>query len=173
MVRQCIHPDYCHCSPRSSNPLASTLHIDDTHVDGTTQTFTCSAELRPEQQHALWAIGPADASLIVATPGTGKTVIACAAIAERATTLVIVDRKALADQWRARISEHLGVKCGQIGGSRSKTTGVIDVALLPTLARRANIEELTGGYGFVVVDECHHLAAMAFTDVLNKIPAKY
>ncbi len=168
--------------PRGLVPLLTTLiesagsslHIDDTRSKGTTHTFTCTAELRPEQQQALRAIEPVDASLIVAPPGTGKTVIACAAIAARATsTLVIVDRKALADQWRARIAEYLGMKCGQIGGGRSKTTGVIDVALLPTLARRANIEELTRGYGFVVVDECHHVASSAFTDVLNQIPAKY
>ncbi|WSG62911.1 DEAD/DEAH box helicase family protein [Nocardia sp. NBC_01730] len=134
---------------------SSTLHIDDTRIDGTAQTFNCSAELRPEQQHALRAIVTADASIIVAPPGTGKTGIACAAIQAKSTsTLIIVDRKAPADQWRARISEHLGVKCGQIGGGRSKTTGVIDVALLPTLARRTNIEELTDRYGFIVVDEC-------------------
>ncbi|MGW4720503.1 TOTE conflict system archaeo-eukaryotic primase domain-containing protein [Nocardia sp. NPDC004260] len=168
--------------PRGLLPLLTTLiesagsalRIDDTRVDGRPQTFTCSTELRPEQQQALHAIDNADTTLIVAPPGTGKTVIACAAIATRATaTLIIVDRKALADQWRARVGEHLGVKCGQIGGGRSKTTGVIDVALLPTLARKAGIEELTSGYGFIVVDECHHVAAGAFTDVLNKISAKY
>ena len=44
---------------------------------------------------------------------------------------------------------------------------------LPTLARRDNIEDLTAGYGFVIVDECHHVAASAFFHVLNRIPARY
>jgi hypothetical protein len=44
---------------------------------------------------------------------------------------------------------------------------------LPTLARRDNIEEITANYGFVIVDECHHVAASAFFRVLSRIPARY
>lgn len=152
----------------------STLHFDDSRIEGSPQQFTNSTELRPEQCGALRDIETDNTCVLVAPPGTGKTVIACAAIAARATTtLILVDRKALADQWRARIADHLGIKCGQIGGGRSKTTGTIDIALLPTLARRPNVDELTSGYGFVIVDECHHIAASAFTEVLNQISAKY
>ncbi|WP_102145509.1 DEAD/DEAH box helicase [Mycobacterium hubeiense] len=152
----------------------STLHIDDKRVVGDTHEFTCAAELRPEQAGAARHLVEEDISVLIAAPGLGKTVIACAAIASRSTsTLVLVDRKALAEQWRDRLQEYLGFKCGQIGGGRSKTTGIIDIALLPTLARRDNIEELTAGYGFVIVDECHHIAASAFFHVLNRIPARY
>jgi superfamily II DNA or RNA helicase len=151
----------------------STLHVDDTRATGTAQAFSCTTELRPEQATALRLLGTDDIGVLVAPPGSGKTVIACAAIASRQTSaLILVDRKALADQWRDRLQKHLGVKCGQIGGGRSKTTGVIDVALLPTLARRGNVDEITAGYGFVIVDECHHVAAAAFSAVLDRIPAK-
>lgn len=152
----------------------STLHINDKRVIGDRHEFTCSTELRSEQADAVRRLIEEDTSVLIAPPGLGKTVIACAAIASRATsTLILVDRKALADQWRDRLQKHLEFKCGQIGGGRSKTTGIIDIALLPTLARRDNIEALTAGYGFVVADECHHIAASAFFHVLNRIPAKY
>ncbi|MFC9897606.1 hypothetical protein ACFVMC_28270 [Nocardia sp. NPDC127579] len=60
-----------------------------------------------------------------------------------------------------------------VSDGRFKTTRVIDVALLLTLARRSNVDERTGDYGFVVVDECHHIAASAFIGVLTQIPARY
>ncbi|HYO00788.1 MAG TPA: DEAD/DEAH box helicase family protein [Mycobacterium sp.] len=152
----------------------STLHIDDKRAIGDLHEFSCSTQLRSEQADAVRHLVEEDTSVLIAPPGSGKTVIACAAIASRScSALVLVDRKALADQWRDRLQKHLGFKCGQIGGGRSKTTGIVDIALLPTLARRDNIEDLTASYGFVIVDECHHVAASAFFNVLNQIPAKY
>ncbi|MBY0443448.1 MAG: DEAD/DEAH box helicase [Mycobacteriaceae bacterium] len=152
----------------------STLRIDDQRAVGESHEFSCSTPLRDEQAAAARQLVEEDTSVLIAAPGLGKTVIACAAIASRATsTLILVDRKALADQWRDRLQKHLGFKCGQIGGGRSKTTGIIDVALLPALARRDNVEDLTENYGFVVTDECHHIAASAFFHVINRIPAKY
>lgn len=152
----------------------SSLRIDDQRTGGVAQSFEFSARLRPEQQDAVDAATDSEHGVIVAPPGTGKTVMACAAMARRGvSTLILVDRKALAEQWRNRVREFMEEKCGQIGGGRAKTTGRVDVALLPTLARRENIAELTSGYGFVIVDECHHVPAAAFSHVMNQIQARY
>jgi superfamily II DNA or RNA helicase len=48
----------------------------------------------------------------------------------------------------------------------------VDVAMLPTLARRPDVAELTAEYGFIVVDECHHVPAAAFEHAIKKIPAR-
>jgi hypothetical protein len=152
----------------------STLRIDDNRVSGDHHAFACSTPLRSEQSAAVRQLLESDTGVLIAPPGTGKTVIACAAIESRAaSTLILVDRKALADQWRDRLQKHLDFKCGQIGGGRARTTGILDIALLPTLARRDNVEEITAGYGCVIVDECHHVAASVFFQVLGRIPARH
>ena len=63
----------------------STLRIEDMRVTGERHELSCSTQLRPEQTDAVRQLVEEDTSVLIAAPGSGKTVIACAAMASRAT----------------------------------------------------------------------------------------
>lgn len=152
----------------------SKIELDDRRAGGGPIETSPTFELRQQQHDAVNAVLEHDLGLLEAPPGSGKTVMACAAIAHRAvSTLVLVDRKNLADQWRRQIQELLGIKAGQLGGGRSKLTGVVDIATLQTLARRSDLAEKLSAYGQVIVDECHHVPAAAFEIAVRAVPARY
>ena len=49
---------------------------------------------------------------------------------------------------------------------------MLDIATLQTLARDDDVASWTKDYGLVVVDECHHVPAAAFTLAVSQIPAR-
>jgi superfamily II DNA or RNA helicase len=134
------------------------------------------ATLRPEQSTAQNALIQHELGVLVAPPGSGKTVIGCAQIAHYGVpTLVVVDRKPLVEQWQARLVSHLDLhpkQVGQIGGGRNNPTGIVDVAMVQSLAKRDDVGELTAGYGLVIVDECHHVPAVTFERAVAAIPVR-
>ena len=133
-------------------------------------------ELDDRQAAAVDAMLAHEDGILNAPTGSGKTVMACAIIAERVvSTLILINKTALASQWREQIRALLDVKAGQLGGGRVKTRGQVDIMLLQSLARHspAEIRELTSGYGQVVIDECHHIAAGSYEKVVSQINAAW
>lgn len=132
--------------------------------------------LTPAQTAALDRLTAHDNGVLVGATGSGKTVVACAAIAHhQVPTLVLVDRGPLLEQWKQRLSECLDVPepgIGQIGGGKQRPGGVVDIAMLQTVARREAPHELFDAYGLVVVDECHHLASPSFDAAVRHASTK-
>ncbi len=154
----------------------SRLVIHESRPDPEPIELARNFHLRDDQEAALQALINHELGVLVAAPGAGKTVVACALIAHyRQPTLIIVDRKPLVEQWTERLATHLGLtakEIGQIGGGRNKTTGIVDVAMAQSLARREDLDEMTSRYGLVVVDECHHVPAVTFERCVKQISVR-
>ncbi|MHB1808827.1 MAG: TOTE conflict system archaeo-eukaryotic primase domain-containing protein [Solirubrobacteraceae bacterium] len=136
-----------------------------------------TGELAAQQRDAVPAMLADEIGVLCAPPGIGKTVIAAKLIAARAcSTLVLVHRKPLLEQWIERLNEFLDLDAdaiGTIGGGHGKPTGTVDVAMVQSLARKKKLDELLAGYGHIVVDECHHVPAVMTERVLQAAPARY
>jgi hypothetical protein len=130
-----------------------------------------SSELRPEQQDAVRQMENFDDGILCAPTAFGKTVVAACLIAKRGvSTLVLVHRRQLMDQWRERLASFLSLPCsdvGQFGGGKNKRTGSVDVAVIQSLHRKGMVQDFVADYGHVIVDECHHLSAFTFESVLR------
>ena len=155
----------------------SRLVIDDHRPRHDPLPLAFAGTLSPLQDTALAAVLANDDGVLVAPPGTGKTVIACAAIATRQLpTLVLAHSKPLLEQWRAQLQALLGLpskQIGQIGGGRRKLTGIVDLAMIQSLKAIDNLEAFFGNYSLIVVDECHHLPAVSFEAYVRRAPTRH
>ncbi|HPI89387.1 MAG TPA: DEAD/DEAH box helicase family protein [Spirochaetota bacterium] len=153
------------------------LDVKDERITGNVKQFNFIGVLHNEQEIAVDAMMKPDIGVLVAPPGTGKTVMACAIIARRCVpTLVLVHRKQLIEQWKMQIIKFLGVDkkaIGLITATSKKDKGMIDIAMIQSLTRMENLKELTKQYGMIVIDECHHIPAVSFESMVSQIPSRY
>jgi superfamily II DNA or RNA helicase len=139
--------------------------------------FDNSIVLTPNQARAVGSAVGHDQGVIVAPSGSGKTIIGLEIIARRKLpALILVHRKQILDQWIERIQTFLGIPKSQIGqysGSKKKIGKQITVGLLQSLARNTNLSELRNNFGTVIVDECHHIPASTFRQVIIQFNPAY
>jgi len=138
---------------------------------------TFQGALRPQQAVAAQALAGHDQGVLAATTAFGKTVVAAWLIARRGvSTLVLVHRQQLLEQWVERLASFLGLPAraiGRIGGGRNRPNGTLDVALIQSLVRKGVVDDRVGEYGHLVVDECHHLPASSFEQLVRRARARY
>ena len=157
--------------------VPSDLEIRDEREEGRVLDVAFRGELTEPQSRAVHALVSHDAGIFVAPAGAGKTVVATNLIARRArNTLILVHRTQLVEQWIACLAMFLGIEAkriGQIGGGRRKPNGDLDVAMIQSLVRKGQVDDLVATYGHVVVDECHHIPAVSFERVMREVKARF
>jgi superfamily II DNA or RNA helicase len=78
--------------------------------------FTFNGSLKPYQEKSLEEINKYDFGVLESPTGSGKTIIALKAIADRQQpALIVVHTKELVDQWADRIETFLGIPQKEIG----------------------------------------------------------
>ncbi|MBI4795879.1 MAG: DEAD/DEAH box helicase family protein [Deltaproteobacteria bacterium] len=192
-------PEYL-CLPRGCEADLATLLVE-AGVEGEWSDKTHSGKhvevaftgvLREDQELAAEAMLKHDCGVLAAATAFGKTVIAARLIAARKTnTLILTHRQQLLSQWMAKLAQFLEIDeelpvaatkrgrkprqslIGQIGAGRVNPGGIIDVAIMQSLASGGEVKEFIRDYGMVIVDECHHVPAFSFEQILKKVHAKY
>ena len=153
------------------------VEIADERFGGVSINVIFNGDLRHLQQEAGLQLLAHDNGILSGPTAFGKTVIAAWLIAQRkVNTLVLVHRRQLMDQWRERLSLFLDIPIedlGQIGGGKKKVTGFIDIGLIQSLIRKGEVKDMVAKYEQVIVDECHHIPAFTFEQVLKQVKARY
>ena len=153
------------------------LRLDDQRFLGESLNVRFQGHLTDVQEQAAKSLLAHDLGVFVAPPGVGKTVVGTHLAAARGrSTLVLVHRKPLLDQWVAQLSLFLGLPpkaIGQIGGGKRTPSGRLDVAMLQSLVRDGTVDDVVAAYGHVIIDECHHVPAASFERVMGEVKARY
>ena len=117
--------------------------------------------------------------LKIATNG-GKTEVAIAVTRHLALrTLFLVEKLGLLYQTQKRFAKRLGVpleSIGFVGDSKCSLGPWVTVATPTSLANRLEQPEIAAwlpGVQVLFADECHHVAADTFYDVVSRIPAYF
>jgi superfamily II DNA or RNA helicase len=151
--------------------------VHDERCAGTPIEAEFQGELRPLQLDAVSKITQHDDGILCAPTAFGKTAVAAWLIAKRkVNTLVMVHRQQLLDQWHERLAMFLNLPAeaiGQIGGGKIDRSGCVDVAVIQSLHRKEEVKDFVAEYGQVIVDECHHISAFTFEQVMKQVKAKY
>ena len=153
------------------------LHLTDQRPPATPFAAAFHGTLTTPQQAAVNALLAHDEGVLVAPPGAGKTVMACALLARRGVkTLILVHRTSLLEQWRERLAAFLGLaprEIHRLGGAKRTAQAPVALGMLQTVARSPHPEALLAPYAHVIIDECHHVPAVGFEAVLKACPARF
>lgn len=152
-------------------------HLEDKRVKLEPVQFKSGISLHDYQENAVNATNKKDFGVIVAPPGAGKTIMGLQIIAQKQQpALIIVHRKQLFDQWIERIQSFLGIpkfRIGKIESGKCEIGNEITVAMIQSLQSDNLPDKIYHSFGIILVDECHHIPAKTFREVIINFHSYY
>ena len=167
--------------------------IDDKRNVGRKIKVTFKGKLYSEQKLAAEKMLAHDNGVLNATTAFGKTVLGAYLISKRkVNTLILVHNYEIMKNWQHDLANFLDIRheipekltpkgrkrklksiIGTFKSTSDTTTGIVDIAMISSLGKPGEINELVKKYGMVIMDECHHGAARIADGVLKEVNAKY
>ena len=166
--------------------------FEDKRNKGNQINVNFNGTLREEQQSAADILLQHENGVLSVPTAFGKTVIGASLIAQKkCNTLILVHLQTLFEQWKKSLEQFLEINetlpeipnkrgrkkvrslIGQIGSGKNTSSGIIDIALVQSLIRDNEVDDIVKNYGMVIVDECHHVPSVNYEKVLASVNARY
>lgn len=166
---------------------------EDCRQKGRSISVSFCGGLYPEQQRAADKMLKYDTGILGAATAFGKTAVGAYLVsAHKVNTLILVHNTEIMKNWVEDFEKFLDIDeelpeyktptgrikkrksvIGRMYAGHNSVTGIIDVAMISSLGKKGEINQLVKDYGLVIMDECHHGASQTAEEVLNEINAKY
>lgn len=136
-----------------------------------------SVKLFSYQKEAIDNMLLSENGILVAPSGSGKTIMGIDLIARiKQPALILVHKKQIFNQWLERIESFLNIpkrEIGQFASNKKKAGDKVTVAMIQTLNKMQNHNDIANKFGIIVIDECHHVPAKMFRNVITKFNPYY
>ena len=147
--------------------------IEDKRTEGRKLNISFMGDLRESQVPAVETMLENETGILHAATAFGKTVVCCDMIARRSlSTLILVDRTDLMNQWLKRLEEFLDIDeelpeyqtktgrikkrkslIGNLQGAHDTLTGIVDVAMIRSLKKKDGFHPMLKEYSQVYFDD--------------------
>lgn len=140
--------------------------------------LTSGCQLFDYQEKAVKMMLEAENGILVAPSGSGKTIIGIELIAKlKQPALILAHKRQIFNQWVERVESFLNIpkrEIGQICSSKKTIGKAVTVAMVQTLNKQKGLgDKFSDKIGLVLVDECHHMPAKMFRNVITGFKPYY